>query len=152
MSANTNTNTDNHDEELDDVKVIPRLPKLENGTYTVALQAVKRVAGFSGKYDIFEVEVISAKEGSEFSAGSKAKLSFKRDEAGVRGEIKQQQLAECLVAINGGEEIEGKAQYISSLRSTPCPAAGTKFRVVASSEKAKKPPHNEYQNYKFFAG
>lgn len=144
MNDDTTTTSYDGDADLDGVKPAgERLPPLEVGDYKLTLDNVIHVDGDSGVYDIFEVTVDESKGESANEAGTAAKLSFKRDERGVKKEMADKRLANVLAALNGSPP-ESNSAYIRGLRANPHGS----FRVSVTTAKAEK-TGNEYKKYAY---
>ncbi len=135
------------DTDLDEMEGgAERLPKLQNGEYRLSLDRVVHVDGDSGVYDVFEWTINEARGDEANPVGSKAKISFKRDDKGKQKEIADKKLYSCLRALNGGNPPESRSTYLRGLRTN---ASGA-VRVKATTEIAEK-SKNPYQLVKYFS-
>jgi hypothetical protein len=96
--------------------------------YVLELGNVERVIlDDIGTFDIFEVEVIEANGDGATPVGGEAKISIQRDLKGWKKEKKDKLLVSLLVAINGGDDIVGRSDFLTSVKDGK--AKGTKFRA-----------------------
>lgn len=121
------------DSGLDTVEPLRRLEFLEDGIYTLELTGVKRVDGDNGIYDIFETKVADSKGDGAAPVGAERKIMIQRNLTGWKKEKREQDLVSLLTAVNGGETLTERGQFLADLRSKPIPP-GTKFKVRISDK------------------
>lgn len=139
--------TSEYDADLDEMEGgSERLAKLEAGDYLLELNKIVHVNGDSGVYDIFELTVKEARGEAANAVGSKAKISFKRDDKGKKKEISDKKLFNALRALNGGETPESRSNFIATLRTEPRGSFRAKV-FFPLAEKSQRP----YQKIEYFS-
>jgi hypothetical protein len=145
MTMNEDAVATEYDADLDEVEVQSRLPALEVGEYLAELFGLVHVDGDNGVFDIAQFELLEARGETANPQGSKGKISFKRDEKGMKKELADKRFASFLVAISGGVDVESKSSLIRELRKNPT----GRVRIRITAEKAVK-SGNAYKKYTFF--
>jgi hypothetical protein len=133
------------DADLDEVEVQSRLPAMEEGEYLLRLCGFAHVNGDNGVFDIAQFDVVEARGEKANPQGSKGKISFKRDEKGMKKQIADKRMASFLVALNGGENPDSKSTFLQGIRKDP--QGSVRVRVTTEiAEKSKNP----FKKYSFF--